>query len=418
MIVFSLIVGGVALLLFLPTLSDLLSLGRLPLPRAGREPARNGPEPRLLFLVPAHNEALLIVGCVRSLVHMDYPREQRRLVVIADNCTDDTASLAREAGAECLERSDLDRKGKPWALAWALERTDLAEFDAVVIVDADSVVDPGFARAMARHAPLANRAVQGSHAVRNPGDSSMTRMAAVLSTVFYRYMYPLRSRAGLSVPLTGNGMCIGAEILRTRGWRAFSIAEDTELYVDLTRAGHRIEVEPDAVVRSQEARELKQGKVQRTRWRAGRLAILKRIGPEVLRAGDLGPRQKLDMLGELLAPGPLVHLGVALLLAVPVLLLQPPGATALMVLLLLPPARLGVYTLLAIRDQPDPAGTVRAFLFLPVYLVWRLGMEVVALRTDGDRSWVRTDRHAEGRDAPGRQAPGGETAGRGPVSPP
>lgn len=414
MILLSLLVGSAALLLFLPTLSDMLSLGRMARPRGeGREEPAGQAPPRLLFLIPAHDEALLIEGCVGSLLHMDYPEQSRRLVVIADNCTDDTASLARGAGAECLERTDLQRRGKPWALAWALEQTDLTDFDAVVIVDADSVVDPGFARAMARHAPLANRAVQGSHAVRNPGDSSMTRMAAVLSTVFYRYMYPLRSRAGLSVPLTGNGMCIGSEILQERGWRAFSIAEDTELYVDLTRAGHRIEVEPDAVVRSQEARELKQGKVQRTRWRAGRLAILRRLGPEVLRARDLGLRQKLDMLGELLAPGPLVHLGMALFLAAPVLLLWPPGATILLVLLLLPVGRLVVYTLLAIRDQPDPPGTLRAFLFLPVYLAWRMGTEVIALRTDGDRSWVRTDRHAEHGDAGGSG-----TVGRKPLTPP
>jgi 1,2-diacylglycerol 3-beta-glucosyltransferase len=400
MILLSMALAGAALLLFLPTLSDLLSLARLALAGDEGRPRQGGLQaPRLLILVPAHDESLLIEGCVRSLLHMDYPRDRRQVVVIADNCTDDTADLARQAGAECLERSDLERRGKPWALAWALDQADLAAFDAVVIVDADSLVDPGFARAMAGHAPLAGRAVQGSHSVRNPTDSAMTRMAAVLSTVFYRYMYPLRARAGLSVPLTGNGMCIGTDILRERGWRAFSIAEDTELYVDLTRAGHRVEVEPDAVVRSQEARELKQGEVQRTRWRAGRLAILRRLGPEVFRARDLGFRQKLDMLGELLAPGPLVHLGVALLLCLPVILLRLPGAPLLLVLLLLPIVRLGIYTILAIRDQPDPSGTVRAFLFLPVYLVWRMGMEIVALRTDGDRSWIRTERHEEVTDA-------------------
>lgn len=395
MILATFALGAVGVVLFLPTLSDLLSTLRIAVAGPERDGGNAAALPRLLFLVPAHDEALLIEGCVRSILAMDYPADRREVVVIADNCTDGTADLARTAGATCLERADTERRGKPWALAWALERVDLGAFDAVVIIDADSLVDPSFARAMARHSPLAQRAVQGSHAVRNPGDSAMTRMAAVLSTVFYRYMYPLRARAGLSVPLTGNGMCIGSSILRERGWRAFSIAEDTELYVDLTRAGHRIEVEPDAIVRSQEARELKQGKTQRTRWRAGRIAILRRLGPEVARARDLGFRQKLDILGELLVPGPLVHLGAVLLLGIPLLLLDLPGAGILGVLLALPVVRLAVYTLLAIRDQPDPAGTVRAFLFLPVYLAWRMGMEVVALGTDGDRRWIRTERHAE-----------------------
>lgn len=395
MILATFALGAVGVVLFLPTLSDLLSTLRIAVAGPERDGGNAAALPRLLFLVPAHDEALLIEGCVRSILAMDYPADRREVAVIADNCTDGTADLARTAGATCLERADTERRGKPWALAWALERVDLGAFDAVVIIDADSLVDPSFARAMARHSPLAQRAVQGSHAVRNPGDSAMTRMAAVLSTVFYRYMYPLRARAGLSVPLTGNGMCIGSSILRERGWRAFSIAEDTELYVDLTRAGHRIEVEPDAIVRSQEARELKQGKTQRTRWRAGRIAILRRLGPEVARARDLGFRQKLDILGELLVPGPLVHLGAVLLLGIPLLLLDLPGAGILGVLLALPVVRLAMYTLLAIRDQPDPAGTVRAFLFLPVYLAWRMGMEVVALGTDGDRRWIRTERHAE-----------------------
>src|SRR5690606_10093754 len=109
--------------------------------------------PRLLFLVPAHDEALLIEGCVRSILAMDYPADRREVVVIADNCTDGTADLARTAGATCLERADTERRGKPWALAWALERVDLGAFDAVVIIDADSLVDPSFARAMARHSP-------------------------------------------------------------------------------------------------------------------------------------------------------------------------------------------------------------------------------------------------------------------------
>ena len=395
MILATFALGAVGVVLFLPTLSDLLSTLRIAVAGPERDGGNAAALPRLLFLVPAHDETLLIEGCVRSILAMDYPADRREVVVIADNCTDGTADLARTAGATCLERADTERRGKPWALAWALERVDLGAFDAVVIIDADSLVDPSFARAMARHSPLAQRAVQGSHAVRNPGDSAMTRMAAVLSTVFYRYMYPLRARAGLSVPLTGNGMCIGSSILRERGWRAFSIAEDTELYVDLTRAGHRIEVEPDAIVRSQEARELKQGKTQRTRWRAGRIAILRRLGPEVARARDLGFRQKLDILGELLVPGPLVHLGAVLLLGIPLLVLDLPGAGILGVLLALPVVRLAMYTLLAIRDQPDPAGTVRAFLFLPVYLAWRMGMEVVALGTDGDRRWIRTERHAE-----------------------
>jgi 1,2-diacylglycerol 3-beta-glucosyltransferase len=395
MIVLTILVGAVAALLLLPTLSDLISIPPALRRRATDRQTDGEAFPALLFLVPAHNEELLIESCVASLLDLDYPAERRRIVVIADNCTDRTAALVRQAGAEALERTDASRRGKPHALAWALERIRLDDFDAVVIADADSVIDRAFAKAMAAHAPLRERAIQGMHGIRNPRDSPMTRMGALLSTVLYRYMYPLRSRAGLSVPLTGSGMCIGTSILRTRGWRAFSIAEDTELYVDLTRGGKTVEIEPAAVVRSQEARDLQQGKAQRTRWRAGRLDILRRLGPEVLRAKELGLHQRLDMLAELIAPGPLVHLGVALVLGIVIWILQPPGASLLLLLLGLPIVRLAVYTLLALRDEPEPLRTAATFFYLPVYLVWRMGTELTALASHQDGRWVRTERHAE-----------------------
>ena len=395
MIILTILLGAVAALLFLPTLSDLISIPRALLRQATDDPTDGDEDPALLFLVPAHNEELLIESCVASLLELDYPAERRRIVVIADNCTDRTAALVRQAGAEALERTDTARRGKPHALAWAFERVPLDDFDAVVIADADSLIDRAFAKAMAAHAPLRERAIQGVHGIRNPRDSPMTRMAALFSTVLYRYMYPLRSRAGLSVPLTGSGMCIGTSILSTRGWRAFSISEDTELYVDLTRGGKTVEIEPAAVVRSQEARDLRQGKTQRTRWRAGRLEILRRLGPEVLRAKELGVHQRLDILAELIAPGPLVQLGTALMLGAVVWLLQPPGASLLLLLLGLPILRLAAYSLLALRDEPEPLRTAVTFLYLPIYLVWRMGTELTALASHEDGRWVRTERHAE-----------------------
>src|SRR3954469_23563848 len=118
MIFLTLALGAAAAALMLPTLSDIASLVR-----PGRRPPRpinESPLPRLLFLVPAHDEELLIASCVRSLLGLRYPAERIEIVVIADNCTDGTAQRARAAGARCLERNDPARPGKPRAIAWAL----------------------------------------------------------------------------------------------------------------------------------------------------------------------------------------------------------------------------------------------------------------------------------------------------------
>src|SRR2546426_6648689 len=137
MIAASVLLGLLVGVLLLPSLSDLLSLICIALGRAHAATRACAHLPRLLFLVPAHNEELLIQSCLQSLQGQRYPPERRRIVVIADNCMDRTASLARAAGAHCLDRRDPDHPGKPSAIAWGLKELSLEQVDAVVIVHAD-----------------------------------------------------------------------------------------------------------------------------------------------------------------------------------------------------------------------------------------------------------------------------------------
>src|SRR5437667_11741433 len=134
MITISLLLSAGALVLLLPTLSDFLSLARLAFGYR-RLSIRIRQSPRLLFLVPAHNEELLIQSCLGSLTRLAYPAERFNILVIADNCTDRTAELTRRAGVRCLERIDPSRRGKPYAIAWAVAQLQLVALDAVVIVD-------------------------------------------------------------------------------------------------------------------------------------------------------------------------------------------------------------------------------------------------------------------------------------------
>src|SRR5258705_10939611 len=163
-------------------------------------------------------------------MQLRYPAEHRRAVVIADNCTDRTAELARAAGAQCLERHDRQLPGKPRAIAWALSQLPVNEFDTVIIIDSDTVVDPGFGRALAAQAPVAGKGFQAYFDVRNPADGPLTRMATVLAAANYRFAYALKRRVGLNAPLLGNGMCIGTAVLAAHGWEAFTNAGELELY--------------------------------------------------------------------------------------------------------------------------------------------------------------------------------------------
>jgi 1,2-diacylglycerol 3-beta-glucosyltransferase len=397
MIALTVLFALVAAVLLLPTVSDLVSLGRLLLgsrPSPDRPPPRPH-EPALLFLVPAHDEELLIEACVRSLTGQRYPGGRFDVVVIADNCRDRTPVLARTAGARCLERSDAAHPGKPRAIAWALERLPVDKYEAVVIIDADTIVDREFATELAKAGPLPGKAVQGFFDLSNPTESPITRMAAVLATATHRFAYRLKQYAGLNVPLVGNGMAIGTSVLARYGWHAFSICEDWEMYALLTERGVPIVGAPAARLYSQEAQSLRQSSTQRERWTAGRLTVLARIGPRVLARGSVTLRQKLDTIAELTAPGPALHLGIALVLAVLAIILAVPSAPVLATLLIVTLVRPVAYTIAALAVQPNRWRTVTAFAFLPLYTAWRIGAAARALRMVGDKPWIRTERHRQ-----------------------
>lgn len=389
----ALLAAFVAAVLLLPVLSDLVSAVMALVRRPPRRGELAGDPPRLLVLVPAHDEELLIAATIRSLRAVEYPADRIQVVVIADNCGDRTAAVAREEGAICLERSDTTRRGKPFAIEWALAHLPVPEFDAVVIVDADAVVDRGFARGIAMAAPLREKAVQTYNDVSNRGENALTRMAGVFSSVRTTVMNELKHRAGVNVPLA-NGLCLGTSVLARHGWTAYSICEDWEMYALLTAAGVRIENAPAARVFAQEARSLEQSSSQRRRWAAGKITVLARYLVPLLRSRAVGWRGKLDAIAELTGFGPAVHLGMALVLGAGVWALALPARGWIAGALALSVGRIVLYTIVAVRRDPDPARAMFAFAYLPFYTVWRLGVQLAAIRMLGDKPWVRTERHA------------------------
>lgn len=401
MIVLAVLLAVPGIVLCLPLLSDLLSLVRRREEPPGANRPTSGEPPRFLFLVLAHDEELLLGATVGSLRAQRYPADRRDIVVVADNCSDRTAAVGRAAGATVWERTDPVRRGKPFAIAWALERTDLAAFDGVVIIDADTAVDEGFAAALAARGPSRDRVLQPFIAVRNPRESAITRMAAVHGIAAHGIAYRVKERAGVNVPL-GVGMCLGTDVLRAEPWRAFSIAEDYELFAILTARGVRIVPVPEARISAQEAKSLGQSGPQRHRWMAGKLEVLLRHAPTLWRSRRIAWPARFDAIAELLGVGPAVHLALATIGASAAWLLGVPGRGIVAGIHLASLVRPVTYTMLAVARDPAPLEALRAFAFLPVYALWRLGPALGSvLRVRGNR-WRRTDRHAEQADRPAR----------------
>lgn len=378
------------LALWMPLTSEILCL--IFRRKAGKAVDGLPETPRLLFLVPAHDEELLIADCVRSLMQLDYPVTHRRVLVIADNCTDATAALARESGADVLERVDAQRPGKPRALAWALDQVKLSEWDACIVVDADSIVAPQFAAGVAKLAPLNDIVFQPNNLVQNEFDNWLTRLGGLLGRSRFYVTYPLKQSAALNCPIS-NGMGFGTNLLIRDGWQSFSITEDTELYAVYTEAGVSIRHAAGADLFSQEARSLPQGAIQRRRWIAGRFEIARNWIPRLLRSPRVSWRQKLDAIVELILPAPVLHLLVIVSIGALALLVVG-GRAGRWIAIAGAASLLGIVvtTLTAIALHPQPWKTVASFLMLPMYAVWRIVVLVRTVATVGDRSWRRTAR--------------------------
>ncbi|MDQ3698085.1 MAG: glycosyltransferase family 2 protein [Gemmatimonadota bacterium] len=388
-----------AAIFLLPLMSDLAGVA-VALPRRWRRrPGASGKEAqaarqRLCFLVPAHQERLLVGACVQALVRMTRARADADVYVIADNCTDDTAAIAAAAGARVLERRDLEKRGKPQAILWAMDQLPLGEYDAVVIIDADTVVEPAFADELAATGPLREAATQAYFGLSNEGDTWLSRLAGLLAAVRYEWQYPHKARAGLNCPLTGNGMCLGTAVLARSGWAPDSLTENWELYARYTALGETIRFAPGALLRSQEARTLAQSSTQRRRWQAGRWLALRDYWRPLLTSRRIGWRQKLDALAELSAPGPVVHAAVAGAAGAGLMLLPGRSAQVLGAIFWISLAPIAGWTAAAWARHPDRGELLVAMVRLPFYAIWRLAVAALAVSTGRRGAWHRSPRHS------------------------
>lgn len=352
---------------------------------------------RFDIVVPAHNEASGIGATVASLRQMTYPTDRFRILVVADNCTDDTAQRARDAGAQVLERRHATERGKGYALAHAYAHSLADGFaQMVVVVDADTSVSPNLLTAFSSRVVRGAQAVQAEYGVRNANASWRTRLMVLALTMFHTVRSLGRERLGLSCGLRGNGMGFSSDLLRRVPPRAFSIVEDVEYGVALGLAYTRVEYVHDAEVRGDMPVTEAASRTQRERWEGGRLALIKSLVPPLLRAtlhrGGVIP---LDLALDLIVP-PLTLLAGGVMLGV---LLAGGGVLAGAVSIaaatpmLLCAAFLAAYVL---RGAVLSGGGVRVIgdlAWAPVYAVWKVSVLLRPRRRSGE--WVRTARSDE-----------------------
>lgn len=381
----------------------LLSLGR------PRPPRDAGGLHRFRIVVPAHDEERGIAQTLWNLRHLDYPLHRYQVVVVADNCTDGTAEVARGGGATVLERHDPSLRGKGHALAFAFRHL-LAEpataWDAAVVVDADSSVSPNLLRAISNRLAAGAPSVQAAYLPAPSAGKSLSLITEVAFTAFHVVRSTARERLGLSAGLRGNGMAFARPLLEQVPHDAFSRTEDLEFGIRLGLRGVRVAFAGEATVFGEMPERGDVAAVQRQRWMGGRMEIARAHLPALL-AQALRRRSPVlaDLAVDLLVPpltllAALILAGSAVAGAVALLggsaaLLPGAGGLALVVWL-----AAGLALVLHVADAARRAGRFRDLLAAPAALArYIFDKSLIAARSYGrtDPEWIRTARPGEAR---------------------
>jgi cellulose synthase/poly-beta-1,6-N-acetylglucosamine synthase-like glycosyltransferase len=367
-------------------LATLLSARRQPQTCASR---------RLRFdvVVPAHNEAAVIERTVASLRQLDWPAHLFRILVVADNCSDATAGIARSAGAEVLERIDLEFRGKGYALAHAFGISlSQAKADAVVVIDADAEVSTNLLEAFAARIDKGAHAVQAHYGVLNPRDSWRTRLMTIAKASIHIVRSRARERLGLSCGIRGNGWCVTHRLLERAPYRAFSLTEDLEYGIELGLAGFRIEYADEAHSNADMVSGAQIAGKQRQRWEDGRFQLIRTKTLPLFKAAILRRDAVcLDLALDLIVlPLSYVAVNVAALILVACLASWwEPSLRSWIWVGLGCAICLVVYVMRGWQLSGLGAQGLLDLARAPGYVIWKI---LLMLRRRSSTGWVRTDR--------------------------
>ncbi|NOS89938.1 MAG: glycosyltransferase [Methylococcaceae bacterium] len=385
------LIPAVALLLLtLPGTLELLLLTLMavlapkkPLARIAIDPDKR---PRLAIVMPAHNEASGIAACVANLQASIAQTTGCTLVVIADNCHDDTAVLAAQAGARVLERFNDQQRGKGFALDYAF-RTLLAEdFDGFIVVDADSRVDADMVLAFQQAFAQGIDAAQCRYRIANPEASLRARLNYIAWLAFNELRLQGREQLKVSVGILGNGFALSRAVLTAVPYEAGSIAEDMEYHLRLVEAGFAMRFLDTVTVYSDAPNQGDNAAVQRSRWEGGRFRLIREHVPSLFKQVLQGNTRLLEPLAELLLLPLAFHVVLLVLsLVLPVAWLQAYALAAL--------ALVVAHVLLAIYYGGGGRADVQALVSVPFYIFWKLTLMPKLWRNARqDAHWQRTDR--------------------------
>jgi len=352
-------------------------------------------KPRIAVLVPAHNENLVINQTLSTL----FPElsDQDRLIVIADNCTDNTAELARNLGATVIERNSLAQVGKGYALDFGLRflKTNPSNLpEVVIVIDADCIVLPNSISRIAAEAVKSQRPVQALYLMKQEISSNPKSLISVLAFTIKNLVRPIGlAKLGFSCLLTGTGMAFPWSIIGNVSLANDNLVEDMQLGIDFAIAGYPPLFVKQAKVIGLLPQQEKAAKSQKMRWIHGHLQTIRTQVPRLFQAAWKQKRLDLAMIALDICVPPLSLLVFSWFVVLCSGLIL--GVTfqqwlisilALFEGALIFSAIVGAWLKFARQDIP-----FQTLLKTPIYILWKIPI-LLAFWRKRQVKWIRTER--------------------------
>jgi cellulose synthase/poly-beta-1,6-N-acetylglucosamine synthase-like glycosyltransferase len=348
---------------------------------------------RVAVLVPAHNES---TGLLPTLADIKAQMGVfDRLLVVADNCEDDTAAVAAAAGADVIVRDDPQKIGKGYALAWGLRHLEMNPPDIVIVLDADCrLADAAMDRLVAACA-MTRRPVQALDLMIAPEGSPINSRVVEFAWRVKNWVRPLGLKAiGLPCQLMGTGMAFPWDVIRSADLASGSIVEDLKLGLELTMAGKAPLFCPSATVTSEFPSSAEGVQSQRLRWEQGHIGMILTAAPRFIFVATTRGNVNLLALALDLTVPPLSLLGMLVM-----------GMTAVTGLATL----FGVSSAATFVSMASLVGFIaavflswlkyardilppRSILLIAPYVIGKLPLYRKMLSSKSGRQWIRTDR--------------------------
>lgn len=351
------------------------------------------PRGRIGVVIPAHNEREIVAATVAA-VRAEL-RDVDRIIVVADNCDDDTAALARPAGADAIERKDKTRCGKGYALQFGVDHLRQTPPETVVFIDADCRPAPGAIARIAARADYLQRPVQALYLMQAADGAGLKSAVSAFAWLLMNRvrMSGLQQLSG-ATRLTGSGMAFPWSLISGADLASGEIVEDLALTVRMIESGAPPFLDLGAVITSDLARSDAGATTQRARWEHGSLGMAARMAPRLLLKGLKGDGKSLAMAFDLAIP-PLTILAAALA-----------GVTALSIFAAFLGAagalKVSLWSLFLFVGSVAIGWTAYGREALPPYALKGVGAYLLGkMRVYGEegrksaRRWTRTDRGGE-----------------------